>query len=46
VDDAATLTTVVNDDLSQDDPVAYAFMYALTFDEEQVNDLENTIRDR
>ncbi len=45
VDDAATLTTVVNEDLSQEDPVAYAFLDALTFDEDQVNDLENTINE-
>jgi glycine betaine/proline transport system substrate-binding protein len=45
VDDAATLTTVVNEGLSEDDPVAYAFLNALTFDEEQVNDLENTINE-
>jgi len=45
VDDAATLTTVVNEELSEDDPVAYAFLSALTFDEEQVNDLENKINE-
>jgi glycine betaine/proline transport system substrate-binding protein len=45
VDDAATLTRVVNEELSEDDPVAYAFLNALTFDEEQVNDLENTINE-
>ena len=45
VDDAATLTTVVNEELSEDDPVAYAFLNALTFDEEQVNDLEYMINE-
>jgi len=45
VDDAATLTTVVNEELSEADPVAYAFLNALTFDEEQVNDLENIINE-
>ncbi|MDQ3638530.1 MAG: glycine/betaine ABC transporter substrate-binding protein, partial [Actinomycetota bacterium] len=45
VDDAATLTTVVNEELSEADPVAYAFLNALTFDEEQVNNLENTINE-
>lgn len=45
VDDAALLTTVVNDDLPDYDPVAYAFLDALTLDEEQVNDLENTINE-
>jgi glycine betaine/proline transport system substrate-binding protein len=45
VDDAATLTTVVNEELSEDDPVAYASLSALAFDEEQVNDLENKINE-
>jgi len=45
VDDAALLTTVVNDDLPEYDPVAYAFLDALTLDEEQLNDLENTINE-
>src|SRR5215210_6588799 len=45
VDDVATLTTVVNEELSEDDPVVYAFLNALTLDEEQVDDLENTINE-
>ena len=45
VDDEATLTTLVNKDLSQVDSVAHAFLDALAFDEEQVNDLENRIND-
>jgi glycine betaine/proline transport system substrate-binding protein len=45
VDDEATLTTLVNKDLSEEDPVAYAFLDVLAFDEEQVNDLENRIND-
>ncbi len=34
---------IVNEDLAEDDPVAYAFMSALTLDEDQLNDLESTI---
>jgi glycine betaine/proline transport system substrate-binding protein len=45
VDDQALLTTVVNEDLPEYDPVAYAFLDALTFDEEQINGLENTINE-
>jgi glycine betaine/proline transport system substrate-binding protein len=41
--DEALLTTVVIEELPEYDPVAYAFLDALTFDEEQINDLENTI---
>ncbi len=41
----AKILMVVNEDLSGDDPVAYAFMDALTLDEEQLNDLEDTINE-
>ena len=40
---SAEILTIVNEDLPEDDPVAYAFMEALTLDEEQVNDLEDEI---
>ncbi len=40
---SAEIVTIVNEDLPEDDPVAYAFMEALTLDEEQVNDLEDEI---
>jgi glycine betaine/proline transport system substrate-binding protein len=36
---------VVNEDLPEEDPVAYAFMQALTLTEEQVNELEDTINE-
>ena len=41
LNDAATISTIVNEDLPDDDPVAYAFMDALTLTEEQVNEIEN-----
>ncbi len=41
----AKIQMVVNEDLSGDDPVAYAFMDAVTLDEEQLNDLEGTINE-
>jgi len=40
---SAEILTIVNEDLPEDDPVAYALMEALTLDEEQVNDLEDEI---
>ncbi len=43
LNDAAEVATVVNEDLSDDDPVAYTFMDSLTLNEEQLNELENTI---
>ena len=43
LNDPARISTVVNSDLPDDDPVAYAFLGALTLTEEQVNDLEDTI---
>jgi glycine betaine/proline transport system substrate-binding protein len=45
LNDPAELLMIVNQDLPQSDPVAYAFMDALTLDEEQLNDLENTINE-
>ena len=42
---SAEILTIVNEDLPEDDPVAYAFMEALTLDEEQLNDLESTINE-
>jgi glycine betaine/proline transport system substrate-binding protein len=43
LNDPARISTVVNRDLPDDDPAAYAFLGALTLTEEQVNDLEDTI---
>jgi len=43
VDDTVDLSTIVNVDLKEDDPVAYAFMAALTLDEEQINAMEDEI---
>jgi glycine betaine/proline transport system substrate-binding protein len=43
LNDPASITTIVNEDLAQDDPVAYAFMDALILDEEQIGDLESAI---
>jgi glycine betaine/proline transport system substrate-binding protein len=40
---SAEILTIVNEDLPEDDPVAYAFMDTLTLDEEQVNALEAEI---
>jgi glycine betaine/proline transport system substrate-binding protein len=45
LNDPATITTIVDEDLHQDDPVARAFMNALILDEEQIGDLESTIND-
>ena len=45
LNDGAQISTIVNEDLPEDDPVAYAFMDALTLTEEQVNDLEDTINE-
>jgi glycine betaine/proline transport system substrate-binding protein len=42
---SAEILTIVDEDLPDDDPVAYAFMDALTLDEEQLNDLESTINE-
>jgi len=43
LNDPAKITTIVNKDLPQDDPVAYAFMDALILDAEQIGDLESAI---
>jgi len=43
VDDTVDLSTIVNVDLKEDDLVAYAFMAALTLDEEQINAMEDEI---
>ena len=45
LNDAAEVTTVVDKDLRDYDPAAYAFMKALTLNEEQLNDLESTINE-
>jgi glycine betaine/proline transport system substrate-binding protein len=44
LNDPARITTIVNEDLPEDDPVATAFMDALKLDEEQLNDLEEGAR--
>jgi glycine betaine/proline transport system substrate-binding protein len=41
----AKILTIVDKNLVTNDPVAYAFMDTLSFDEEQLNDLENTINE-
>ena len=41
LNDGATISTIVNEDLPDDDPVAYAFLNALTLTEDQVNEIEN-----
>ena len=43
--DPAQLSTIVNKDLGNKDPVAYAFLKAMRLDEEQVNDLEDVINE-
>ncbi len=43
LNDPARLSTVVNEDLQKDDPVAYAFLDAVTLNEEQLNELEDEI---
>ena len=45
LNDPARITTIVNEDLPEGDPVATAFMDALKLDEEQLNDLESTINE-
>jgi hypothetical protein len=45
LNDPARVQMIVNKDLPEDDPVAYAFMGALTLDEDQLNDLESTINE-
>jgi len=41
LNDGATISTIVNEDLPDDDPVAYAFLGTLRLTEEQVNEIEN-----
>ena len=41
LNDAATISTIVNEDLPDEDPVAYAFMENLRLTEDQVNEIEN-----
>jgi glycine betaine/proline transport system substrate-binding protein len=41
LNDAATISSIVNEDLPDEDPVAYAFMENLRLTEEQVNEIEN-----
>ena len=43
VDDTLDLATIVNEDLKEDEPEAYAFMAALALDEEQINAMEDEI---
>jgi len=38
--DPSRVTTVVNENLAKDDPVAYAFLKAISLDEDQVNTIE------
>jgi glycine betaine/proline transport system substrate-binding protein len=45
LNDPSSITTAVRKHLEDDDPVAYALMKALTLDEEQTDDLENTINE-
>jgi glycine betaine/proline transport system substrate-binding protein len=45
LNDPARVMTIVNEDLPEDAPIAYAFMSALTLDEDQLNDLESTINE-
>ena len=40
---SAEILTIVTEDLPEDDPMAYAFMEALTLDEEQINAMEAEI---
>ena len=41
MNDGATISSIVNEDLPNDDPVAYAFMENVRLTEEQVNEIEN-----
>jgi glycine betaine/proline transport system substrate-binding protein len=44
-DDPSQLATLVRADLEEDDPVAYAFMEAVTMTEDEMNDLQAVIQD-
>ena len=41
LNDAATISSIVNKDLPDKDPVAYAFMQNLKLTEDQINEIEN-----
>jgi glycine betaine/proline transport system substrate-binding protein len=41
LNDGATISSIVNEDLPDKDPVAYAFMQNLKLTEDQVNEIEN-----
>ena len=43
--DPAEISTIVNKDLPKDDPVAYAFLKAISLNEEQVNEMEADINE-
>jgi glycine betaine/proline transport system substrate-binding protein len=43
--DPATISSIVNKDLPDDDPVAYGFLKAISLDEEQINQLEVDINE-
>jgi glycine betaine/proline transport system substrate-binding protein len=45
LNDPAQLSTIVNKDLRQNDPVAYTFLDAITLNEEQLDGLEDTINE-
>jgi glycine betaine/proline transport system substrate-binding protein len=44
LNDPAAISSIINGNLSEEDPVAYEFMKAFTMNEEQLNALENAIR--
>ena len=43
--DPAKISSIVNEDLPDDDPVAYAFLNVIALDEEQINQLEADINE-
>jgi glycine betaine/proline transport system substrate-binding protein len=43
-DEPAKISSIVNKDLPEDDPVAYAFLKEFTLNEDQLHSLENEIR--
>jgi glycine betaine/proline transport system substrate-binding protein len=43
-DEPAKISSIVNEELPEDDPAAYAFLKAFKMNEEQLNALENEIR--
>jgi glycine betaine/proline transport system substrate-binding protein len=43
--DPAKISTIVNGDLPKDDPVAYAFLKAISLNEEQLNEMEADINE-